>query len=139
MGLKPSHIRGTTFHGRKGTVANAFRYGVDYVLVEPEADQQTPWLFSRNRRNLCTLHDKDHGGDRSAGEGAAWVRRILASRGLDALKNAGVELLAQIHTMNDGPQSNTEMLQADVLCPCPLEQLVAHRLIAHPFVLERHP
>ena len=95
MGLKPSHIRGTTFHGRKGTVANAFRYGVDYVLVEPEADQQTPWLFSRNRRNLCTLHDKDHGGDRSAGEGAAWVRRILASRGLDALKNARVELLAQ--------------------------------------------
>jgi hypothetical protein len=29
------HIRGETFHGRKGAVANSFRYGVDYLLMPP--------------------------------------------------------------------------------------------------------
>ena len=30
------HIRGETFHGRKGAVSNSFRYGVDYLLLDPE-------------------------------------------------------------------------------------------------------
>jgi len=31
------HIAGYTYHGRKGDIANAFRYRVDYVLLDPDA------------------------------------------------------------------------------------------------------
>ena len=30
------HLRGQTFHSRKGAVANTFRHAVDYVLLDPE-------------------------------------------------------------------------------------------------------
>lgn len=73
------HIEASTFHGRRGAVANAFRYSVDYVLLEPEAKAATPMLFSRNRANLASLHDADHGGAPRRGCGAAWVREVLAA------------------------------------------------------------
>lgn len=95
MGLRPDHIRGQTYHGRKGAVKNAFRYGVDYVLLNPETEHKTPWLFSRNRPNVATIHDRDHGGERGNGTGAAWVRKVLADKGLDVLRDAKVQLLAQ--------------------------------------------
>lgn len=72
------HIRGQTFHGRKGARQNAFRYGVDYVVINPEQPLGGPLLFSRNRRNLFSVDDRDHGGPVGAGRGAAWVREILA-------------------------------------------------------------
>ncbi|MFY8146579.1 MAG: DUF1365 family protein, partial [Rhodobacter sp.] len=53
------HIRGETFHGRKGAVTNAFRYGVDYILLDP-VTARGPSLFSRNGRNVTSLHDTDH-------------------------------------------------------------------------------
>ena len=56
------HIPGVTFHGRKGAVENAFRYGVDYVLIDAERDQVAPGLFRRNGRGVFALHDTDHGG-----------------------------------------------------------------------------
>ena len=85
------HIRGQTFHGRKGDVANAFRYGVDYVMLDP--DHATgPALFSRNRGNLTALHDSDHGGAPGQGRGAAWLRDLLAERGLPM---GAITLLAQ--------------------------------------------
>lgn len=95
MGLKPEHIRGETFHGRRGQVENAFRYGVDYLMLEPEAEQPSPWIFSRNRKNLVSLLDADHGGPRGEGTGATWVRRVLAENSLDELENARILLLAQ--------------------------------------------
>lgn len=76
------HIAGTTFHGRKGPVANAFRYGIDYVLIDPEATGPFPRLFGRNRGNLASLWDADHGGPRGRGRGIAWAREVLAARGL---------------------------------------------------------
>ena len=33
----PQHLRGKTYHGRKGPITNAFTYGVDYVLIDPAA------------------------------------------------------------------------------------------------------
>ncbi len=72
------HIAGTTFHGRRGAVANAFRYTVDYVLLDPEAEAAGPPLFARNRRGLFALRDADHGGPPGRGRGAAWVREVLA-------------------------------------------------------------
>ena len=87
------HIAGTTFHGRKGAVENAFRYGVDYLLLDPEAVSGLPALFSRNRGNLTSLHDSDHGGAPKQGRGAVWVREVLAAHGLPG--SVRVLLLAQ--------------------------------------------
>lgn len=92
------HIAGTTFHGRKGSVENAFSYGVDYVALDPEATAPTPALFSRNSGNLVSLWDRDHGGAPKAGVGATWFREVLAAHGL-AETVSRVELLAQPRVM----------------------------------------
>ena len=85
-------IKGQTFHGRRGQVENAFRYSVDYVLFDAEAPLKTPRLFSRNAPNLASVRDADHGGAPKQGRGAAWVRDVLAARGLGAER---IELLTQ--------------------------------------------
>ena len=87
------HIAGQTFHGRKGDVQNAFRYSVDYVLLEPEVDSNMPGLFSRNRRNVLSLHDSDHGGAPKAGTGAVWVRDVLEKYQVQGI--GSILLLAQ--------------------------------------------
>ncbi|MEQ9258430.1 MAG: DUF1365 domain-containing protein [Roseovarius sp.] len=87
------HIAGHTWHGRKGAVQNAFRYGIDYVMTDAEARPAAPALFGRNRAGLASLHDSDHGGTPGQGRGAIWVREVLAAHDLPA--PARVELLAQ--------------------------------------------
>lgn len=89
----PYLLTGHTWHGRKGAIRNAFRYGVDYVLVDAEAELKTPSLFSRNARNVVSLHDRDHGGSPGKGRGAAWVRDIL--RDTDVPAPARIRLLTQ--------------------------------------------
>lgn len=87
------HIAGVTYHGRKGSVENAFRYSVDYMLLDAEADVNSPTLFARNGRGMMALDDIDHGGAPKHGRGARWVRDVL-----EAHQVAGVvriELLAQ--------------------------------------------
>ena len=81
--MQVQRIRAETFHGRKGPVRNAFRYTVDYLLLDPERSSG-PRLFSRNRANLMSLQDKDHGGAPGEGRGAAWAREVLAADGLPA-------------------------------------------------------
>lgn len=93
------HIRGVTFHGRRGAVRHAFRYGVDCVLLDAEEKApRAPRLFSRNARNLFSVHDRDHGGPRGAGRGAPWVRELLAGQGLDTA-DGPVRLLTQPRVM----------------------------------------
>lgn len=87
------HIRGATFHGRKGEIKNAFRYGVDYVLLDAEAEVKGPSVFSRNSRNLMALDDADHGGAPKQGRGAAWVREVLAEHQVAGAMR--IEILAQ--------------------------------------------
>ena len=87
------HIAGVTYHGRKGAVENAFRYSVDYVILDAEAEPKTPTLFARNRAGLTSLQDSDHGGDKGNGRGAAWVRDVLAEHQIAGV--ARVELMAQ--------------------------------------------
>ena len=82
MITRPEHIAGVTTHTRRGALRNAFRYGVDYVLIDPEAPSPTPALFSRNRFNLASVHDRDHGGPMARGCGVAWLRGVLARNGL---------------------------------------------------------
>lgn len=86
------HIAGQTFHGRKGTVQNRFRYSIDYVLLTPET-AKGPRFFSRNRANLMGIRDQDHGGAPGRGTGTAWVRQVLAAHGLSV--PARIDLLAQ--------------------------------------------
>ncbi|MEL7459664.1 MAG: DUF1365 domain-containing protein [Pseudomonadota bacterium] len=92
------HIRGETFHGRKGAVTNSFRYGIDYVLLDAEAAVSAPWPFRRNRAGLVALHDRDHGGAPGQGRGAAWVREVLGEHQLGHLAHR-IELLAQPKVM----------------------------------------
>jgi DUF1365 family protein len=80
--MSVQHLHGETFHGRKGDVDNRFRYGVDYVLIDPDNPGPLPRLFSRNRRNLVQLSDADYGGAPGQGRGTAWVREVLAAHGL---------------------------------------------------------
>lgn len=86
------HIRGITFHGRKGAIDNAFTYSVDYVLLDAEAGPRAPRLFARNRRGLFSLRDQDHGGAPGAGRGSGWVREVLKDTPFDI---ARIDLLAQ--------------------------------------------
>jgi len=72
----PQHVRAHTAHARRGRLRNRFRYGVDYVLIDPQA-ACGPRLFSRNRLNLGAVHDRDHGGQTGAGSGLAWAKRQL--------------------------------------------------------------
>lgn len=87
------HIAAQTYHGRRGAIKNAFRYSIDYVMVDAEADVASPSLFSRNVGNLMSLHDSDHGGAPKHGKGAAWVREILKAHNITDANR--IALLAQ--------------------------------------------
>lgn len=80
----PDHIVAETFHGRRGKVENAFRYSMDYLCLDAEADVSGPLLFSRGRANLMSLRDRDHGGAPGDGSGAQWVRKVLAEQEVQA-------------------------------------------------------
>jgi len=77
-------IQAHTWHGRKGALENAFRYSVDYVLFDAEAKVKGPRLFSRNRRNVASVQDSDHGGPPKHGRGAPWAREVLDRHGIAA-------------------------------------------------------
>lgn len=76
-------IQGRTFHGREGATENAFRYSVDYLLVNPDATGPLPWLMSRNGRNVVSLMDRDNGGPRGKGRSTGWVQDVLRDHDLD--------------------------------------------------------
>ncbi len=78
----PEHITAITTHCRLGAVRHRFRYAVDYVLIDPEAGNGGPTLFSRNRFNLAAVHDRDYGGPISAVRGAAWARGVIKTHGV---------------------------------------------------------
>lgn len=92
---KVHHIAGQTYHGRRGATKNAFRYSIDYVLMDAETTSglEASRLFSRNGRNLMSLWDLDHGGDPHRGRGAPWAREVLAANGV-ALTGR-IDILAQ--------------------------------------------
>ncbi len=93
MSTTVDHIAGVTYHGRKGAIENAFRYSVDYMLLDAEAPVTTPSLFTRNGRGVMALDDSDHGGPPKVGRGAAWVRDVLRAHRVTGV--ARIELLAQ--------------------------------------------
>jgi DUF1365 family protein len=75
------HIQASTYHARRGSIQNAFRYGVDYVLSDLKNDHSA--LLSYNRFNLWSIWDFRHGGERGNGIGVDWFQRELSTRGLN--------------------------------------------------------
>ena len=61
--------------------------------MDAEAQLTTPKLFSRNKGNLMSLRDSDHGGPPKQGVGATWVREVLAQYQITDAQR--IELLAQ--------------------------------------------
>lgn len=94
MTLWPEYVAGHTSHARRGAIANAFRYCVDYVLIDADSPAG-PAFFSRNRINLFAVHDGDHGGIRGQGKGADWARQVLQSRGYERFVGDRLWLLTQ--------------------------------------------
>lgn len=86
------HIQAQTTHARRGSLKNAFRYGVDFVLTD--LTETSPWPISRNRFNLWSLWDRQHGGPRGNGRGVQWFRDELRRRGFP-LGRAKLVLLTQ--------------------------------------------
>lgn len=81
----PEHIRASTTHSRGGNLTRSFTYSVDYVLIDPEESGRkgnAPLLFSRNRFNLASVHDKSHGGAPGKGQGADWAHQVFSDAGL---------------------------------------------------------
>ncbi|APG46197.1 DUF1365 domain-containing protein [Phaeobacter porticola] len=93
MSQWPDHIAGQTTHARHGAISNSFRYGVDYVLIDPRASHG-PVLFSRNRFNLAAVHDHNHGGAPRQGIGLPWAENVLAKAGL-SMDGISIRLLTQ--------------------------------------------
>ena len=89
----PEHLAGYTTHARRGAIRNAFKYGVDYVLIDPQSTE-APSLFSRNQRNLARVDDIDHGGAPQKGRGLPWAEEVFARAGLDTA-NIQILLLTQ--------------------------------------------
>lgn len=84
----------TVTHARRGSLRHAFRYGTDYLLLSPEHARGSG-LFSRNRWNLLSVQDRDHGGPRGAGTGAVWARDQFSRAGLLLQKGDTLALLTQ--------------------------------------------
>lgn len=85
MTFWPEHVRASTTHSRGGDLARSFTYSVDYVLIDPEVSDRrgnAPLLFSRNRFNLASVHDKSHGGEPGKGQGANWAHKVFSDAGL---------------------------------------------------------
>lgn len=87
------HIQGETYHSRRGAVKNAFRYAIDYVLLDVEAQVKGPRFFARNSAGLMSVQDTDHGGPPKTGRGAAWARGVLESHQIKL--DGQIDLLAQ--------------------------------------------
>lgn len=95
MGVTLDHVQGSTFHGRRGAIENAFRYDVDYMLLDEDVSGKDLRLFSHNRPNIMSLFTLDHGGTPGEGFGADWVRAVLIDKGLTQFLEGRIQLLAQ--------------------------------------------
>lgn len=89
------HLRADVTHHRRGKTRHRFAYRVDYLLLSPEHVTRGRGLFGRNRFNLFSLHDRDHGGARGAGRGADWAWQHFTALGLSPTPARTLALLTQ--------------------------------------------
>jgi uncharacterized protein len=79
----PELCFGNVHHNRLRPAGNHFNYGVYFLrlpLRSMEGNKSTPRLFSRNRFNLLSFHDKDHGDGRQPL--LQWIDGILHNEGI---------------------------------------------------------
>ncbi len=86
---------GQVFHGRFRPVRHAFRYRVFSLLLDLDrmaeaADQSR--LFSLNRFNVLSFHDRDH-GPRDGSPLRPWVEARLRAAGLGSVAGGSVQVL----------------------------------------------
>lgn len=90
--MSPSWLyTGTVTHTRLSPRHHAFNYPAFFICfpLQRKAELQSR-LFSLNRFNLFSYHDKDHAGGQ---DGETWVRNILAGHGI-TVANGEIWLLA---------------------------------------------
>lgn len=79
---------GEVLHRRLAPARHAFRHGVFFLRLRIDGPQPgLPALCSRNRWNLCSFHDADH-GPRDGSLLEPWIRNILTRHGLDCADGA---------------------------------------------------
>jgi hypothetical protein len=88
---------GTLVHSRRTPARNTFRYPISFFVLDldelPELERRLA-LFSVNRPNLVTLHDRDHlDGTRSVKQAAV---RFCAERGVEVHR---ILMLAQLRVL----------------------------------------
>ncbi|HAF45199.1 MAG: hypothetical protein A2100_02275 [Sideroxydans sp. GWF2_59_14] len=80
----PQLCFGNVHHSRLRPASNTFNYGVYFLrlpLRSLEGQTVPTKLFSRNRFNLLSLHDSDHGDGRQPL--LPWIEDILRKEGID--------------------------------------------------------
>ncbi len=99
MNNVPQLCFGSVRHKRLKPVVNEFEYGVYFLRLPLRSMANTPSttsttsttrLFSRNRWNLLSFHDKDHGDGQQAL--VSWIEQLLAREGI---KDADGEIWLQ--------------------------------------------
>jgi uncharacterized protein len=83
--VKTGIYSGEVIHQRFAPKAHRLRYHIFQVLLDLDDPQATARLFSRNRFNLFSFHDRDHGPDQDSSREASLnvrMRTMLAARGL---------------------------------------------------------
>ncbi|MEM7620162.1 MAG: DUF1365 domain-containing protein [Pseudomonadota bacterium] len=97
---RPKHhiVKATTYHARYGKTQNAFRYGVNYVLLQMIDDRPYSCrTFSRNRWNITAFYDKDHG--KGNNDSLEWALGVADRYNIDRTKASQVWLLTQPRTL----------------------------------------
>lgn len=87
--------RGAVMHRRLGAIRHRFRYRVFSVLVDLDrlpALGERLRLFSYNRANVLSFHDRDH-GPRDGTPLRPWVEGHLAAAGLGRVVGGRIRLL----------------------------------------------
>lgn len=90
----PLHLRGQTTHMRRGGIMHAFRHPLDMVMIDPET-RICAWGFSRNKRNVAAVWDRDYGSRAHSGHGIEWARAVLRDHGYRLGTGARLLLLTQ--------------------------------------------
>lgn len=88
------HVLSDVTHARRGSLRHAFRYRVDYLLLDPESFRPRG-LLRKGRFGLFSFRNADHGGPRGAGSGADWAWRVLGEAGLTRDDAMTLALMAQ--------------------------------------------
>nr|WP_274380584.1 DUF1365 family protein [Oleomonas cavernae] len=86
---------GRVFHGRWRPVRHAFRYRVFSLLLDLDSLGETARrsrLFSWNRFNVLSFHDRDH-GPRDGAPLRPWVEAQLLAAGLGGLAGGPIDIL----------------------------------------------